>query len=339
MLTTLKRRARRSKSVVVAYKIFDSWRRHRRHTRGDILDTSGSTHTGKPLEASVGRVFAQFDDYVAYGGLAPDWFEGRRVLEVGHGDNVGVALLFLAAGADSAVCLDRFYCPRDEAQQRQIYLGVRARLRTDEERRRFDDGIDLSGGVKTNPARVRELYGAGVEDSKELLEGGPFDLAVSNAVVQEIYDPAPTFEALDRLLKPGGLSIHKIDLGDYGVFSGAGMNPLTFLTISEPVYRLMAAGESLINRRTVDYYRGLMRRMGYDAKFYVTDVIGRARRGDLRGLRERPEAGVDYTEETLALVREIRPRLIERYRGLPDEDLLVAGTFMVARKPPQDERA
>src|SRR5829696_2514869 len=128
MLTTIKRRARRSKSAVVAYKIFDSWRRRRRHARGDILDTGGATHLGKPLEASVGRIFAQFDDYVAYGGLAPGWFAGRRVLEVGHGDNVGVALLFLAAGAGSAVCLDRFYCPRDEAQQRRIYLEVRARL-------------------------------------------------------------------------------------------------------------------------------------------------------------------------------------------------------------------
>lgn len=285
MLTTLKRRARKSKSAVVAYKIFDSWRRRRRHGRGDILDMSGATHLGRPLGASVARIFAQFEDYAGYGELSPGWFAGRRVLEVGFGDNVGVALLFLAAGAESAVCLDRFYCPRDEEQQRQIYLGVRARLSGEEERRRFDDCVDLSAGVRVNPERLRELYGAGVEESAELLRGEPFDLAVSNAVVQAIYDPAPTFEALDRVLRPGGLSIHKIDLTDYGMFSGAGMNSLTFLTIREPVYRLMAAGESLVNRRTVDYYRGLMRGMGYDAKFYVTDVIGRAARGDLRAPR------------------------------------------------------
>jgi hypothetical protein len=113
------------------------------------------------------------------------------------------------------------------------------------------------------------------------------------------------------------------------------MNPLTHLTIGERVYRLMAAGESVINRKTVDYYRGLMGRMGYDARFYVTEVVGRSGRGDLQTRRERPLAGVDYTDETLALVREIRPRLAEPYRSLPDEDLLVAGTFMVARKPPQ----
>lgn len=338
MLTTLRRRARRSKSVVIAYKIFDSWRRRRRHTQGDLLDTSGATHLGKPLEASVARIRAQFDDYVSYGGLTPEWLKGRRVLELGHGDNVGVALLFLAAGAGSAVCLDRFYCPRDEGQQRRIYLELRARLKSDEERRRFDEAIDLSGGVKTNPERLRELCGAGVEDSEELRRGEPFDLAVSNAVVQEIEDPTPTFEGLDRVLKPGGLSVHKIDLTDYGVFSGAGLNPLTFLTIGDAVYRLMSEGAGVTNRRLVDYYRDLSKRMGYDAKFYVTEVIGHGRRGDKQTRRERPLPGVDYTDETLALVREIRPRLIERYRGLPDEDLLVAGTFMVARKPSGDER-
>ena len=337
MLTTLKQRARKSKSAVIAFKLYDSWRRYRRHKGGDILDTGGATHLGRPLEASVSRVFAQFDDYVEYSGLTPAWFAGKRVLETGHGDNVGVALLFLAAGARSAVCLDRFYSARDEQQQRQIYLGVRERLKTDEERRRFDEAIDLSAGVRTNPERLRELYGSGVEDSEELRDGEPFDLIYSLGVMQDIYDPAPTFEAFDRLLVPGGYSIHKIDLGDQGLFTGGGMNPLTFRTIGEKVYRMMAAGEAVTNRRTVDYYRDLMRRMGYEAKFHITDIIGSDRRGRLRTHRERPLAGVDYTDETLALVREIRPRLVKPYRDLPDEDLIVSGTFMVARKPAAGE--
>lgn len=337
MIATLKRRARKSKSAVVAFKLFDSWRRYRRHTRGDILDTGGATHIGRPLEASIARVFSQFDDYMEYSGLAPEWFAGRRTLEIGHGDNVGVALLFLAAGARSAVCLDRFYSARDEQQQRKIYLGVRERLNTDEERRRFDEAIDLSTGVKTNPDRLREIYGTGVEDSEELRDGEPLGVVYSLGVLQDIYDPEPTLKAIDRLLVPGGYSIHKIDLGDQGLFSGGGMNPLTFRTISEQVYRMMAAGEAVTNRKTVNYYRDLMRQMGYDAKFYVTDIIGSDRRGRLRTHREQPLAGVDYTDETLALVRKIRPRLIRPYRDLPDEDLLVSGTFMVARKPAAGE--
>ncbi len=337
MKSILKQRARRSKTAIIAYKLFDSWRRHRRHAGGDILDTGGATHLGRPLETSVARVFAQFEDYMEYGRLTPEWFAGRRVLEVGHGDNVGVALLFLAAGARSAVCLDRFYSARDEEQQRSIYLGVRERLQTDDERRRFDEAIDLSAGVKTNPERLREIYGTGVEGSDELLNGEPFDLVYSLVVLQDIYDPAPTFDAIDRILKPGGISMHKIDLSDQGVFSGGGMNPLTFRTIGEAVYRRMAAGEGVTNRKAVNYYRGQMKRLGYDARFYVTEIIGGDSRGRLHTRRERPLAGADYTDETLAFIREIRPRLVEEFRGLPDEDLLVAGAFMVARKPAQGE--
>jgi hypothetical protein len=32
-------------------------------------------------------------------------------------------------------------------------------------------------------------------------------------------------------------------------------------------------------------------------------------------------------------VREVRPRLNPRYRDLSDEDLMVAGIFIIARKP------
>jgi SAM-dependent methyltransferase len=333
MLSLIKRRARRSKTALIAYKIFDNWRGKRRQRRGDIGDASGATHLGRPLEESVARIRAQFDDYVTYGRLAPDWCPGRRVFELGFGDNVGVALLFLAAGARSCVCLDRFYSTRDEAQQRRIYLELRSRLSGDDERRRFDEAVDLSAGVRTNPERLREMYGAGVEESGELLRGEPFDLVVSNAVLQVIYEPDATFEALDRILKPGGLMLHKIDLGDYRIFSGAGMNPLTFLTIGEPVYRLMASDSDVPNRKSVDYYRGVMGRLGYEAEFLVTDVIGRDGRGDFSPYRGRLAAGEDYDDGTLALVREVRPRLNPRYAGLPDEDLIIGGIFLAARKP------
>jgi hypothetical protein len=43
--------------------------------------------------------------------------------------------------------------------------------------------------------------------------------------------------------------------------------------------------------------------------------------------------GVDYSKTTLALIDVIRPRLTNRYRNLPDEELLASGIFLVARKP------
>jgi hypothetical protein len=45
------------------------------------------------------------------------------------------------------------------------------------------------------------------------------------------------------------------------------------------------------------------------------------------------ERGIDYHDRHAALVRTIRPRLIGRFRDLPEQDLLTAGLFLVARKP------
>jgi hypothetical protein len=44
-------------------------------------------------------------------------------------------------------------------------------------------------------------------------------------------------------------------------------------------------------------------------------------------------AGVDYGDKELKLVREVRPRLIERFRRMPDQDLLPSSIVFVARKP------
>jgi hypothetical protein len=54
--------------------------------------------------------------------------------------------------------------------------------------------------------------------------------------------------------------------------------------------------------------------------------------------KARIEHGVDYTDETLNLIRSIRPRLARRYGHLSDEALMVSGIFLVARKPLRSSR-
>ncbi|MEP6741286.1 MAG: hypothetical protein ABJB61_02215 [bacterium] len=93
-------------------------------------------------------------------------------------------------------------------------------------------------------------------------------------MIEEIYKPDGVFLAADKLLAPGGLMLHKIDLSDYGMFSDIGMHPLTFLPIPEGFYRLMASDSGLPNRKRVGYYRERMARLGYDAKFLVSGILG-----------------------------------------------------------------
>ena len=323
--------AKRSKTVIVGYKIYQNWRNRQKLDSGNIETEYGSTHSQKSTSDSVKYIQEQFADYLEYSNLQPADLSRKKILELGSGDNIGVALKFLAAGAAKVVCVDRFYSRRDQKQQRDIYKALRETLSTPE-RERFDPVISLTDGFEIDDNRLKCLYGKALEDiDDELLTGdGPFDLIVSRAVIEEIYDPWPAFQAMDQLLKPGGLLVHKIDLSDYGIFSEHAQHPLTFLTIGESVYRMMASHSALPNRKRREYYRRMMEQLGYHAQLFVTSVI---ERGAIVPHKLTVEGGVDYNESILERVNEIKPRLCEEFAHSTDQDLIVNGIFLVARKP------
>ena len=269
-----------------------------------------------------------FDSYMEHAALTPAALEGKEVLEIGTGENLGVALRFLAAGARRVVCLEKFVPFQNTPYTRDLYLALREQL-PPEQRARFDAAIDLSKEVKPDETRLQYLRRS-VEDAEILTRKSSFDLVVSNAVLEEVYDTDTAFAAMDSVLKPGGYSLHKIDLRDYGMFTNQGFHPLEFLTIPDGIYRYMAESVGQPNRRLVDYYRNKMAQLGYQATLFTTAVLARP---DLSPHKTVLRRGVDYTDTELDLIRQIRPRLLERYRALPDEDLLVAGIFLMGRKP------
>ncbi|SRR6266496_278312 len=330
MLTALKTFARKSKTSIVLYKIFDNWRLRRKFRTGRIETQHGSTHKGKTTAESLDYINAQFADYLKYAELNEQQLEGRRVLELGSGDNVGLALRFLASGAARVVCLDKFYSQRNSDQQLAIYRALREILPADH-RHRFDEAINIESELAINPERLRCIYGVNLEDAAASLRAdeGAFDLVISRAVIEEIYLPDGVFEATDKLLAPGGLILHKIDLSDYGIFSGAGMHPLTFLTIPESIYRLMASDSGIPNRKLIGYYRNKLKELGYESKILVTGLLGQ---GTLDPHKETPRLNEDYTDATLALVDQIRPKLNGRYEDMCNEDLIVDGIFIIGKK-------
>ena len=62
----------------------------------------GATHQRFELEGGLEYIDRVFSDYLTYGSLGPADLEGARILELGPGDNLGVALRFAAAGAAEA---------------------------------------------------------------------------------------------------------------------------------------------------------------------------------------------------------------------------------------------
>jgi SAM-dependent methyltransferase len=313
-------------SILAAHVVVNRWAWVRLAV-GRVSSSNGSTHSAWPVDRSVRyieRVFGEYDRWVE-----PGAWRGRRILEIGPGDNLGVALKFLAAGAAQVVALDKFYSNRDPRQERRIYLALRQRLNS-QERLAFDAAVDLGEEVKFDRTRLVYSYGQGIEEAEAVLGAARFDAIVSRAVLEELDDLDSVFAALDRLLAPGGVQIHRVDLRDYGTLSRHGYHPLEFLTVPDKVYRY-ASKYSRPNRMRIDYYRRKADGCGYDASFRITRVCGLAE--ELDPPKPALEIGVDYTSEALAQIEAIRPRLLPRFRELPAADLLPLGFLMIARKP------
>lgn len=328
-----RRVAKHSKAAIIAHRTYTTWRTRRAVWRGVGQQPGELLSEQQAVRRSVDRARLVFRDYLTYAGLSERGLQGKRVLELGPGEDFGVALLFLAFGAERVMTIDKFHVEGDRDRCRQVCLLLREHLNP-QERTRFDAAVGVHRGVEVNPSVLARVSGIGIEQAVTSLGGARFDLILSRAVLQEVDDPDVAFTVMDTALAPGGLFAHKVDLRDYGMFTDYGMHPLTFLTVPDRWYRWMTQGVGMPNRRLVDYYTEKMAELGYSAKLFVTHVLGSGR--ELIPHRDHLQYGREYGDEALALVRQVRPRLLGRYRYLSDEQLLTTGVFLVGRKAGSD---
>lgn len=334
--TSTSRRPRGSRSLRIGHIVASSIRNRWKFRLGRIDSASGSTMQAYSVDTSVDYINRVYNDFIQYGNLTSADITGKVVVELGPGDNIGVLLRFLAAGGQRAWAADKFYSRHDIEHERQIYLALRRTL-SPEEQNLLNLAVDLEPALDFKPDRVKYFHGKGAQDFDQLVPANSVDLIVSRGVLQEVYEIDRAFAAMDRVLKPGGKMVHKIDLRDYGMFSSLGYHPREFLTISEPVYRWMAYDTDKPNRRMLNYYRSIMKQMGYQAQFYIAGII---QDGGYSGVQ--PEIhphkptltyGIDYHDAQRHLINEIRPRLAPAYQDISDDELLASSVFLTAQKP------
>jgi SAM-dependent methyltransferase len=286
-----------------------------------------------PPETSIGpevsRMHLIYNQYLQYLHLPVSAVRGKRILELGPGLTMSAPLLFMADGASHAAGVDKFVPFQDTAYYQHFYLRLRETL-DEQQKIRFDAAIRLDKPA-LNSQLVTHIYGRNLPDVVNELKPGSWDLVVSNAVIEEIYDPTPFFRAQDQLLRPGGAMVHAIDLRDYGMFTKHGFHPLEFLTVPDWAYRWMVEASGQPARRMTDYYRNVAQRLGYQTEISITRILGH--KDPLPEPRRELRAGIDYTDADLRLVSEIRPRLQPQFSTLPDADLLAASIIFAAWKP------
>ncbi len=334
MMQPLQRLIRgRMATAVPYYLALNLWRRLRNRWRL-AHDHGGSTHASMSVDQSLAHIEAVYQTYCFFGDLGPEQICNKRILEVGPGDNLGVALRFLLDGAKEVVALDRFYSYRNNEQQTRIYRALQARYGP-----AYADLCASMIRVATTPpdrpaafTGFRYIHGLGLEEARSIFPPAAFDLIVSTAVMEHLSNVDVSLAVMDYLLAPGGMMLHQIDFRDHGMFTTGGQHPLAFLTLAPRLwYHMTSEAGGAPNRTLMNHYREKMAVMRYTTDYHISLIISGSPIGNV--WRRQLQLGVDYTEQDVGLLRQIRPRLRPEYRQLSDEDLLTAGLFLKARKP------
>jgi SAM-dependent methyltransferase len=257
--------------------------------------------------AYVRGIFRSFDAVVgASGGWA-----GRRVLECGPGDSLGVGVLALAKGAASYCAIDRFAVSFEPGRESAIFRELLSSLPPEEKRRVEEVIAPDAGRYRPRSDRLRYFNSIPLEEASRRFAKGSFDVIFSNAVLEHVGDVASSLRSMRELLAPGGVMAHDVDLRSHQNFE---KHELHFLEYSPALWRAMTSNTGEPNRVRLPEYCRILGDLGF-----VDVAIAVKSRFD-------PD-----------LVRRVRPRLARPFRELSEDDLSVA-VFLVTARAPAESR-
>jgi len=256
-----------------------------------------------PPAQKVDYGFSVFETHARH--LPEGRVKGLSVLEIGPGDNIVTALLFLVRGAQRVVLLDADDLP--PGGPAGVLNELKSRLDAEERRALGRLVRRRGGGIAFDESRLcllprRRADGDGLGLAEE------FDMIYSHAVLEHVRDLDACFRNMAAALKRGGMMSHVVDLRDHR-FGDA--HPLRFLCYPGWVWESASSNRACFtNRRRLRDYEETLRRAGLE----------------LRNLVVTRRCGADYLES-------LRPSLHADFVGMSDDDLCPLVFHLVADKP------
>lgn len=228
------------------------------------------------------------------------YLRGKKVLEYGPGDILGVALLMYTHGVECVDCVDRFPLNKISEKNLEVYRilleSLKGKERVRAESAFKDRGLPESG---FNPSAINYS----VRPDGLTGETKKYDLIISRAVLEHVNNLESTILDISNALKTGGVAIHEVDLKSHGLDR---YQAFDFLTWPEMLYKLMYGYKGFPNRWRVNRYKELVEKSG------------------LRFVKLIPTGTLEVEKLDL-----IRPKMARLFRPVPSEELSWLGFWMV----------
>ena len=255
------------------------------------------------------RPFAMVESAIGRNGL-----KGARVAEVGPGDNVASALLFLAHGVDRYVAIDRFAGALASERARECYRAVARDLET-------NDPVHAAAlrarnvEIETFPASVPSLVHYVHRPIEEVgSEIGTFDVVASYNVVEHVAEIGLLAQHSHRMLCDGGVSVHRVDFGPHDAWARR-MDPLEWLTVPDAIWWAMGSSRGTPNRLRLHEVQQAFLEVGFEVQCEVEECFD------------------------MQQVEALRPHLAKRFRSMPLASLAAKTAVVTCRKRSTGARA
>lgn len=264
-----------------------------------------------------------YTDYFENSGLNLDTIKGKRILEVGPGENLGVALKLLSAGALQVVCVDKFSSLIEKKKQLEIYKKIYSQMSKGEQEK-FQDAIRIKEDEFTLNENRLIYLNRSIEELNSIYPEPCFDIIISRAVLEHVFSIDSAMETMDSLLKKGGYMLHEVDFQDHGIFTGYGLHPLTFLSIKNTTWLKMASNIGAPNRMLSGYYQSFFEAHGYTFKTKVVRILGSNKKVSLSKLPKE--------EHKDKYLHRLTNKIGNKSNITNRDDLRIAAAFYCARK-------
>ena len=174
-------------------------------------------------------------------------FKNKTVLELGPGGSLGFGLLILEKNAKRYYALESGLHAFISKKQLSLYKEL---LSPNNTGRYFNR--EKSGNICYNNNLIR--LSSINQDSTYDIATNSIDLVYSCAVLEHVHNLELCFKEMTRVLKPGGIMYHQVDLRDHIFFQ----KKLLFLKIPTKLYRLFFKEcGAYTNRKRFNYYKKL----------------------------------------------------------------------------------